>query len=75
MKTPTRLYVVEDGANARLVRAHHPETARSFVARSIKVRVASQDDLVALIQRGVKPELARPENGELPINQLPEKPF
>lgn len=67
MKTATRLYVVGDGAQVRLVRAHHPEVARGFVAQNISVRVASQDDLVALIQAGIKPELARPSNGEFTL--------
>lgn len=67
MKTPTRLYVVGEGAAARVIRATHPETARSFVTRSIPVRVATQDDLVELITAGKRVELARPENGELAL--------
>lgn len=65
MKTPTRLYVVGEGNAVRLIRASHPAVAKAFAAREIKVRVASQDDLVELVQNGVKPELARPENGHL----------
>lgn len=67
MKTATRLYVVGEGTAERLVRATHPAVALTFATRDVKVKVASQDDLVRLIAAGVKPELARPVNGELDV--------
>jgi len=63
----TRLYVVGHGTHARLIRADHPATALRFATKDVVVRVASQEDLVQLVQAGVKPELAKPENGELAV--------
>lgn len=63
----TRIYRVLVGGNDRLVRATHPSHALMHVARSlVTVRVASQDDLVELFERGVKPEDIKAEQAELP---------
>jgi len=64
----TRLYVVGSGNGARLIRARHPDVAKSFATRNVNVRVATQDDIVTLVSSGVKPELARPDNAELPLD-------
>jgi hypothetical protein len=58
--TPTKLYVVEDShGDARLVRARTRPQAMAHVAKSeFSTRLASQDDLVAMIGKGIKPELA-----------------
>lgn len=59
-EVPTKLYVVEDSdGDMRLVRARTRPQALAHVAKSEFVtRLASQDDLVALIGKGIKPELA-----------------
>lgn len=45
-----RIYVVRaPNAAPRLVRANHPDRARSHVASDIEVEVASQEDLVTLL--------------------------
>lgn len=56
----TRVYVTHapDGSNERLVRASHPGHAR---AHSTHVRVASQNDLVRLLGKGLSVETA--DNG------------
>lgn len=58
MAAQQRIYIVStpDG-NTRLVRAAMRQQALSHVAASLlEVRVASQDDLVAEVSRGVKVE-------------------
>jgi hypothetical protein len=65
-----RIYVVkptEGDTKARLVRATHPSTALSHVARqAYEVRVATQNDLAALIPEGVKVENVKAEQQQLP---------
>lgn len=53
--TQTRIYIVlgNDGAQ-HLVRARHPSQAVSHVAaQTYKVRVATQDDLLGAVGRGI----------------------
>lgn len=52
----TRIYTVRiQGLGPQLVRAHHPSAAlAAAVKASAQVEVASQDDLVDLIAKGVK---------------------
>lgn len=53
MKPNQRIYLVTQGATARLVRATTPAVARSHVARTeFEVRVATQDDIVMAITDG-----------------------
>lgn len=72
MATSTRIYVVTDTTTDaerthRLVRATHPSTALTHVARSsFHVAVATQDDLERLLGDGVKVEHIRAEQSELP---------
>lgn len=48
-----RIYCVSDGNTDRLVRAHHPSAAIKHVADGlITARVATQDDLVTLMEAG-----------------------
>ena len=65
-----RIYLVHpiaDGKSSRLVRATHPATALRHVANdAFKVAVASQDQLVEAIGRGVKVEDVAHEQGQLP---------
>lgn len=64
----SRIYVCQQGETTRLVRAKTPQSARSFVAEStIRVAVASQDDIVAAVSAGVKVEetVAGPVQSEL----------
>lgn len=68
MATPTRIYVVSHGGGGeRLIRASHPSHALMHAARStFDVHVASQDELVALLERGVTVETIKAEQQELP---------
>lgn len=53
-RTPSRIYAVIDGDALALVRATHPAQAMAHISRGrFKVRVASQDDLVAAMGAGV----------------------
>lgn len=61
MPTLTRLYLVTDGEKKSLVRAPNPAQAIRHVARRITAEVASQDDIVALVSDGAKPETAGTE--------------
>lgn len=60
MTTPSRIYRVEtpDTGAIRLVRATNQPAAVRHVARDLAVRVASQDDLVDALSKGVKVETA-----------------
>lgn len=52
-----RIYLVTQNGIDRLVRAHNPNVARSFVARdTIHVCVAGQDDIYEMARDGVKVE-------------------
>lgn len=58
----TRLYRATIGENDRLVRAASPAQVYSYIARElIKVRVASQTDLVECLSDGIKVE-------DIPVN-------
>ena len=49
-----RIYIVGTGDTIRLVRANHRNNALSHVAKSIiNVKVASQDELVEAMTRGI----------------------
>ena len=69
---PRRTYLIEPADETvklpvRLVKATHPGTAMAHVAQQLfKVRVASQDDLEALLSQGAKVETIRAEQTELP---------
>lgn len=56
--TETRIYLIEDGEHATLVRAPSQAQAVRHVAKRFKCKVASQDDLVAHVGKGVKVETA-----------------
>jgi len=68
MAATTRIYVVSSGGSGeRLIRAAHPSHALMHAARStFDVHVASQDELVALLGRGVEVEAIKHEQQELP---------
>jgi hypothetical protein len=52
-----RIYIVGTGNTIRLVRANHRNNALSHVAKSIiNVKVASQDELVEAMTRGIQIE-------------------
>jgi hypothetical protein len=52
-----RIYIVGHGQEIRLIRAAHKAQALSHVARSIiNVKVASQDELVTALNRGISVE-------------------
>jgi hypothetical protein len=54
-----RIYLVGHGQELRLVKAAHRSQALSHVARRlINVKVASQDELVEALSRGLKVEAA-----------------
>jgi len=54
---PQRIYLVGHGQSVRLVRAAHRAQALGHVARSIiHVKVASQEELVSAINRGIAVE-------------------
>lgn len=63
--TKTRVYVVEvSGQAPRLVRASHPLHAQRHVMEQIvQVRLASQDDLIELMAKGVRCENGGQGNG------------
>lgn len=74
MATNTRIYIVTPKviteqtapAAARLVRASHPSHALHHVAsNTMNVTVASQNDLVAALAKGIKVEDIKPEQREL----------
>ncbi len=66
MPTPTRVYCVTVGDQRRLVRAAHPATATAHVARDLlKVRVATQDDLLDAFRDGIQVETIRNEQTPL----------
>lgn len=53
----TRIYAVMGADKTRLIRASHPSAALAHVVKStFTCRVASQDDLVALVAGGVAVE-------------------
>lgn len=76
MAAQTRVYLVQprradgqpsDITERRLVRATHPAHALRHVADgAYSVEVASQDDLIALLDAGIRPEDIRAEQRELP---------
>lgn len=58
---PSRIYVVrrKETADGRLVRASHRDQALRHVAEDeFEVAVATQDDLVRMVELGIKPETA-----------------
>jgi hypothetical protein len=65
-----RIYTIvpkEGDGKPRLVRATHPSTALSHVARqAFEVRVATQNDLEAFLPAGVKVEDVKAEQQALP---------
>ena len=65
-----RIYLVGHGQDVRLVRAAHRAQALGHVARSlINVKVASQDELVTALGKGINIEMAaEQETGELPFD-------
>lgn len=72
MAALTRVYLVRskgatDATPGRLVRASHPAHALRHVADGeYRVEVASQDDLIALLQSGTPVETIAAEQAELP---------
>jgi hypothetical protein len=57
MTAAQRIYIVGHGQEIRLIRAAHKSQALSHVARSIiNVKVASQDELVLALGRGISVE-------------------
>lgn len=64
-----RIYAVFNGNSGRLVRAKNRAQALSHVAQStFNIRVASQNDLVALLGNGAKVESVRdPDQEELDL--------
>jgi uncharacterized protein with PhoU and TrkA domain len=56
MSTPRRIYRINDGRTARLVRATSQAQAIRHVASSFDVRVATQDDIADLVSSGVRVE-------------------
>ncbi len=74
MATDTRVYVVSrtDGTEPRLIRANNkPAAMRAAVAATFVAKLATQDDLIDLMARGIKVETAtdQPEEdqGALPL--------
>jgi hypothetical protein len=58
-KTPSRIYMVtnsDDVADRRLVRASTQAQALRYVFQPFEARIASQDDLVALLADSVEIE-------------------
>lgn len=61
-QTPTRIYAVTLGETTRLVRASHPSTAARHVAKDLlTVAVATQEQLVQMVSKGQKVEVAGEE--------------
>ena len=55
----TRIYIVGHGQDTRLVRAGHRAQAMNHVAKAlINVKVATQNDLVEALQKGISVENA-----------------
>jgi len=55
----TRIYIVGHGQDIRLVRAGHRAQAMNHVAKAlINVKVATQNDLVEALQKGISVESA-----------------
>lgn len=55
----TRIYIVGHGQDIRLVRAGHRAQAMNHVAKAlINVKVATQNDLVEALQKGISVENA-----------------
>lgn len=64
---PRRIYAVQLAGITRLVRASHPGSALAHVAKDIAVvKVATQDQLVALLGAGTKVEDLKAEQSQLP---------
>jgi hypothetical protein len=62
MATPTRIYRWQD----RLIRASHPSHVIAHVAEQMdKPRVATTDDVEALLTKGVRVESVKGEQAEL----------
>ena len=60
--TTARIYIITQAEKWRLVRASHPSQALMHVAKDVlKVRFASQDDIVNAIALGAKVEDAKAE--------------
>ena len=72
MAVQTRIYKVSHeagGEGARLVRATHPSHALRHIAADVfTVAVASQDDLVDMLAKGVAVETIKGEQQELPTD-------
>lgn len=78
MAAQTRVYIVQPRTEGdqpiptnqrRLVRATHPAHALRHVADgAYLVQVASQDDLIELLDAGVRPEDIRQEQQQLPTD-------
>ena len=65
-----RIYVVGGPTGIRLVSATTKQTAIAYVAHSqYNAAVATQNDLVELLGKGVKVEHARPANYELDFEE------
>lgn len=60
----TRIYLITNGAaDPRLVRAPNQAQALRHIVKPYKAEVASQDDLIAALGKGVKVEEAKAEGG------------
>jgi hypothetical protein len=58
----TRIYIVRNGASdPRLVRAPNQAQALRHIVKPYSAEVASQDDLIAALAKGVKVEEAKAE--------------
>jgi hypothetical protein len=65
-----RIYVVGGPTGIHLVSATTKQTAVAFVANNqYNATVATQNDLVELLGKGVKVEYARPANYELDLEE------
>ena len=65
-----RIYVVGGPTGIHLVNATTKQTAIAYVAHSqYNAAVATQNDLVELLGKGVKVEHARPANHELDLEE------
>lgn len=69
MATATRIYLVNGPTGSRLVKANVASQAITHVAKSaFSAKVASQDDLVEALSRGIKVEAyGETAQGELEI--------
>jgi hypothetical protein len=68
MAAANRIYIVTIGESDRLVRAGHPSQALNHVAREIaKVKVASQDELIACLADGIKVESVAEDKEPPPV--------